>query len=67
MNLDIIEALNILLKRDKISYTELARRLGTTPQNISQTLKKKDIGVNKIKEIAAAAGYDLIFDFKKIR
>lgn len=65
-NINVLEYLNILLKRDKISYTDIANKLDTTPQNISQSLKKNDISVERLKKIAAASGYDVIIDFKKI-
>lgn len=65
MEVNPIEYLNILLKRENISFSEIARKLNVSPQNISQALKKNDISIERLQKIAAAAGYDLIIDFKK--
>lgn len=65
MEVNPIEYLNILLKRDSISYSDIARKMNVSPQNISQALKKNDISIERLQKIAVAAGYDLILDFKK--
>ena len=65
-DINILEYLTILLKRDKISFSDIAKKLDTTPQNISQALKKNDISIERLKKIAAASGYTVIIEFKKI-
>ena len=66
MDLTPIEKLNILLDRDKISYTELAGRVGSSRQAVSQAMNNKNITIKKLEAFAAAAGYKMIVEFEKI-
>ena len=65
MELKATEKLKILLDRDKISYTDIAKKIDKTPQSVAQIFKSDNVSIEKLKEIAAAAGYDLIIDFVK--
>lgn len=59
------EKLKILMDRDKITFTELARRMDKSPQSIAQIFKYDNITLEKLEELATAAGYDMIIEFKK--
>ena len=65
MELKAIEKLDILLKRDNISYTDIAKKIDKTPQAVQQIFKSDNTTLSKLEEIAAAAGYDMIVDFVK--
>ena len=52
----ISEQIKVLCVRQNISQAELARRLGTTPQNLNAKLKRESFNVIELEEIAKAAG-----------
>lgn len=54
----ISEQIKVLCIRQNISQAELARRLGTTPQNFSAKLKRESFTVSEIEEIAEVAGVE---------
>ena len=47
-----------------ISETELARRLGTTPQNVGQRLKVGKFTTTELENIATALGAEFIYKFR---
>lgn len=48
----------------KISESELARRMGTTPQALGQRLKTGKFSSAELERIAAAIGAEFVFSFK---
>lgn len=44
----------LLVKRGNLSDAELARRMGTSPQNLSNKLKRDNFTEKDLQEIAAA-------------
>lgn len=52
----ISEQIKVLCVRQNISQAELARRLGTTPQNFNAKIKRGSFTVEEIEAIAKAAG-----------
>lgn len=50
--------INMLLIETDITKKELAKRLGTTPSNISGKLKRDNFSENELQEIAKACGAD---------
>ncbi len=52
----ISEQIKVLCVRKKISLAELARRLGTTPQNFNAKLKRESFTVAELESIADAVG-----------
>ena len=50
----ISEQIKVLCVRQKISLAELARRLGTTPQNFNAKLKRESFTVAELEDIADA-------------
>jgi len=55
--LSIAEKIRILLvKRGNLSESELARRLGTSPQNLYGKMKRDNFSQKELEEIAEALG-----------
>ncbi len=51
----ISEQIKILCVRSNISVSELARRIGTSPQNFNAKLKRETFTVGDLERIAEAA------------
>lgn len=51
----ISEQINVLCARLNISKAELARRMGTTPQNFNAKLKRGSFTIKDLETIASAA------------
>jgi transcriptional regulator with XRE-family HTH domain len=56
MNLKLNEKIRILCVRNKISISELARRLNQSPQNFSAKLIKESFSQDELNQIAKAVG-----------
>lgn len=54
--MDIEEQIKILCVKEKISLAELARRIGTSPQNLGQKAKKGRVTVEEMHKMAEAVG-----------
>lgn len=54
-----VEDLKILALKRGISLSELARRLGESPQNYNLKFKRNSIKDHDLKESAKALGYDV--------
>lgn len=54
--LTISEQIKVLCVRSNISVSELARRMGTTPQNFNGKLKRESFTVADLERIADATG-----------
>lgn len=52
----ISEQIKVLCVRRNMSLAELARRLGTTPQNFNAKLKRESFTVSELEKIADVAG-----------
>ena len=52
-----------LVKRGNISDAELARRLGTTPQNLNNKMKRNNFKISELENIAEAIGCNLNISF----
>lgn len=50
----ISEQIKVLCVRSDISVAELARRIGTTPQNFSGKMKKESFTIAELEDIAGA-------------
>lgn len=46
-----------------ISQSELARRLGTTPQNFNQKIKRNTLTIEDFEKIAEVIGADWVAEF----
>ena len=44
----------VMVKRGNISAADLARRIGTSPQNLNNKLRRDNFSQNELKEIAKA-------------
>lgn len=66
---DPIEAIKGLLREEKITQQELANKLGTARQNVSQTLNRGSgagIRYGSFSKMVAALGYEIIIR-KKVK
>lgn len=54
----ITEQIKILCVRCKISEAELARRLGTSPQNFNSKMKRESFTISDLEKIAEALGVE---------
>ena len=52
----ISEQIKVLCVRTNISVSELARRLGMSPQNLNAKLKRETFTVSDLEQIAEATG-----------
>lgn len=59
------EMVDIYMKRKKLTCTELAQRMGKSPQAVSQQIKKDTFTVRSLDEIAEAMGMELVIDFRE--
>ena len=50
----ISEQIKVLCVRSDISVAELARRIGTTPQNFNGKMKRKSFTIAELEDIAGA-------------
>ena len=54
------EAIRVaLVRRGNLSESELARRLGMTPQNLYNKMKRDNFSERELREIAGALGLEL--------
>jgi transcriptional regulator with XRE-family HTH domain len=53
----------VLVKRGNLSESELARRMGISPQNLHNKMKRDNFTETDLREIAAALGLELNVDF----
>lgn len=57
--------IKILLLENDMTITELANKLGCTPQNLSGKFKRDNFTENELRQIADILGYELKIDFIK--
>ena len=50
----ISEQIKVLCVRSDISVAELARRIGTSPQNLSGKMKRESFTISELEQIADA-------------
>lgn len=60
----ISEQIKVLCVRNGISVSELARRMGTTPQNFNAKLKRESFSISDLEQIAEVT--DSLFERKFI-
>lgn len=66
MELSPVEKLDVILKRENISYSDLAGRLGSSRQAVSNFFRAENITLKTLENLAAAAGYKMTVEFEKI-
>ena len=54
--MSVSEQIKILCVKLNISVSELARKIGSSPQAFSQKMKREGFTPNELKELAAVAG-----------
>ena len=65
MELTVIEKLKVIMTREKVSISDLARRIDKSPQNLAQQFKRADFRLSDLEKMAAVLGYDFTADFIK--
>lgn len=63
--MDIEKELRILMLKENKSIKEIGAALGTTGQNISNKLRRNNLTVNTLEDIAKAIGYKVNITFTK--
>lgn len=58
------ELIRIICDRQGVMIMDLAKRLGCTPQNLNNKLKRDNFTMNDMEKIADALGCDFVFEFK---
>lgn len=59
----IVQDIEILMLKRGSNKSDLARRLGDSPQNVGQKFKRNTIKDEDVKQIAAALGCDFYYTF----
>lgn len=54
--MNLSEQIKVLCVRSNISVSELARRVGTSPQNFNAKLKRETFTISDLEDIARAVG-----------
>ncbi|HFU4484469.1 TPA: helix-turn-helix domain-containing protein [Streptococcus suis] len=57
------EMIKELCKRMNISVSELARRIGQTPQNFNKKLKRESVSLDELKAVADVLGVKFVQAF----
>ena len=65
MDLDIYEQIKIFCDREKLSYTDIALKMGISPQAVSQKIKKKNMHTSDLAALADAIGCDIKIELVK--
>lgn len=60
----ITEQIKILCVRSNISLSELARRIGKTPQSLNAKMKRQSFTVDELNSIAEAVGAKFVRNFE---
>jgi transcriptional regulator with XRE-family HTH domain len=67
LEVDAIEVICEIMDSEKVSRSELARRLGTTPVAITTLLNgSKSPTINRLAEIAHVLGYELRIEAHRV-
>lgn len=62
--MSIEEKIDIALAKAKMSRSELARRIGTSPQNLHMKIKRNSLKDEDMQKIAEAMGCEWKSDFE---
>ena len=65
MELTIIEKLKIIMDRENVTVSGMARKMDKSPQNLTQQFKRGDFRISDIEKMAGLLGYDFKADFVK--
>ncbi len=64
MNMSMAEKIRILrVKKGNLSERELAVRMGDTPQNLNNKMKRDDFKISELTKVADALGVELVVKF----
>lgn len=63
--MDIDKSIRKILIDEEVTLVKLAEKLDTSHQNLSAKLRRNNLRLIEIKEIADALGYDIKIEFHK--
>lgn len=63
--MDIAKEIKKIVIDEDMTISSLANKLGTSQQNLSAKLKRNNLNINEIRDIAKALGYELDIKFIK--
>lgn len=66
MELTISEKIKIIMKREGVTTTELAKRIKQSRQNITNKMARNSFSEEEVRTIAAAIGYEFVTEFRKV-
>lgn len=64
-NEQIKDYIKLLMTQEKVTYKELADRVGTSQQNIYKILNKNQLKFDDVKKVCDALGYKFSFNIVK--
>ena len=65
MKLTVVEQIKVICARKGLTISDLARRMGITPQGLWQTLKKDNMSLNVLYRIADALDCEVNIEIKE--
>jgi transcriptional regulator with XRE-family HTH domain len=65
MELSVVEQIKIICGRKGLTVSDLARKMGITPQGLWQTLKKDNMSLNVLYRIADALDCEVNIEIKE--
>lgn len=65
MELSFAEKVRIVLKRKNMSVEDLAKKLGTTRQNLNQQLKRDNFRCEDMEKICKGLGCSLVIEIRE--
>lgn len=61
----IKDFIKLLMTNEKVTYRELAERIGTSQQNLYKILNKNQLKFDDVKKVCDALGYKFFFNITK--
>lgn len=63
MELTVAEKIRVILRRKEMNVSDLAKKMGTTPQNLHNKLKRNNFNEKEIRSIAEALNVEYEINF----
>lgn len=65
MELSTSEKLKIIMKRENVTMSELAKRIGQSRQNITNKVARNSFSEEEFRQIAEILGYEYVTEFRR--
>ena len=66
MKLTVVEQIKVICARKGLTVSDLARKMGITPQGLWQALKKDNMSFKVLQRIADALGCEVCIELKEV-